>query len=159
MSAIIIKLKRLNKKAVIPKLMSDGAACMDLVATEIIHEDEDRVIVKYGFATEIPKGYKVVIAPRSGFTHKGWVMANSPGQVDSDYRGEWMSKFDAIPTKIDMHLQSGITYSLGNPEFPYKVGDRICQCWIEKVIDVEFNEVEEVNDTLRSSGGFGSTGT
>jgi|ERR1044072_7644338 dUTP pyrophosphatase len=155
MSAITIRVKKLNEKAVIPRNMSIDAACFDLVATEIIQEDENLVTVKYGFATQIPVGYKVCIAPRSNLTHKGWIMGNSPAQIDADYRGEWMSKFESIPVNINQKM-SGMT--LLYPDFPYKIGDRVCQCWVEKIVDTEFEEVEELTSTIRGSGSFGSTG-
>jgi len=153
--AVPIKFKRIHKNAVIPQYATPGSACVDLVATEIIYEDENKVTVKYGFAAQIPDGYKVLIQPRSSFTHKSWVMANSPGQIDSDYRGEWMSKFEAIPVGVNSKM-SGTTLSY--EEFPYKVGDRIVQSSIEVNIHMKFIEVEDLEDSIRGEGGFGHTG-
>src|SRR5687768_10101794 len=107
--AVPIKFKRLHEKAVIPQYQSHGAACVDLVATEIEYIDENKVIVKFGFAAEVPEGYKVNIQPRSSFTHKSWFMANTPGCIDSDYRGEWMAKFEAVPVSVKIN-QHGIPY-------------------------------------------------
>jgi len=152
-----IKFKRLHDDAVLPTKGSMEAACHDLVITQIDHPDgQGTMIVKYGFSTEIEKGYKAVIVPRSSFTLKGWVMQNSPGQIDSDYRGEWMTKFEAIPQSI------GVTYAVKDPFhkyslFPYKIGDRVTQCYIEKVIDVKWEETKELEITERGAGGFGST--
>lgn len=160
MNMISIKIKKLHPNAVIPVKMTTGAACMDLVATEIIQEDEDKVTVKFGFSTAIPIEYKICIAPRSSFTNKGWMLINSPAQIDSDYRGEWMLKFDAIPVSINSYWDNLIdtaNQKLEYPRFPYKIGDRVAQCWIEKVIDSTFLEVKELDSTERGEGGFGST--
>lgn len=142
-----IKIKKLHPQAKIPLKATKDAACADVYATEIIHEHnaEYNVTVKLGFSTEIPKGYKGIIVPRSSFTQQSWVMQNSPAQIDSDYRGEWMIKFE------HMHLKSDHT-------FIYKEGDRVAQIFFEKIIDYEFEEVEELVQTERAEGGFGSTG-
>lgn len=149
--AVPIKFQRLHDDAVIPKHATPGSACVDLVATDIEYVEENKVVVKYGFATEIPEGYKVFVMPRSSFTHKGWIMQNSPGVIDSDYRGEWMSKFEAIPVGV----KDGI---LLYEDFPYKKGDRVAQCSIEVNIHMAYKEVKDLSQTIRSTGGFGSTG-
>jgi dUTP pyrophosphatase len=154
--AVPIKFKRLHKNAVIPQYATTGSACVDLVATEIDYIDENKVTVKFGFSAEIPESYKVNIQPRSSFTHKSWIMANSPGQVDSDYRGEWMTKFEAIPVG-----QKDAGSSVGAfiyEDFPYKVGDRVVQASVEVNMHMKFVEVNELTDSIRGSGGFGSTG-
>jgi deoxyuridine 5'-triphosphate nucleotidohydrolase len=145
-----IKIKREGVGAIvpIPQKATEGAVCYDVVASSIV-EGNGKAIVMLGFSTEIPKGFKGCIVPRSSLTHKGWVMANSPGQVDSDYRGEWMVKFEAIPS----------AYAAMYPNFPYKVGDRIAQIYFEEVQPVEFIiALEGLEETERDSGGFGSTG-
>jgi len=154
--AVPIRYKIISKKFVLPKHATHGSACVDLVATEVEHIDENHVVVKYGFATEVPDGYKVYLTPRSSFCHKGWVMQNSPGVVDSDYRGEWMSKFEAIPQAVKLN-------ELGQPyfvyeDFPYKVGDRVVQASVEVNIHSAWREEKELSTTLRGEGGFGSTG-
>jgi dUTP pyrophosphatase len=154
--AVPIKFKRMHENAVIPQYATPGSACVDLVATEIIYEDENKVTVKFGFAAQIPEGYKVFIAPRSSFTHKSWFMANSPGQIDSDYRGEWMAKFEAVPVGLrdGMNTIGPLVYE----EFPYKVGDRVVQSSVEVNIHMKFIEVEDLEDSIRGKGGFGHTG-
>lgn len=150
-----IKLKKLNKIAEIPRQGSKYAACFDLVASSIEHND-NIVKVGYGIALEIPEGYKAVIVPRSSFTGAGWVLANSPGQIDSDYRGELMSKFEAIPLGVEKRTRG--VYYLEYPIFPYTTGDRVAQLFIEKVIEIEFEETEKLTSTERADGGFGSSG-
>ena len=154
--AVPIKFKRLHKDAVIPVHATPGSACVDLVATEIEYIDEHKVIVKFGFATQIPDGYKVVFQPRSSFTHKSWYMANSPAQIDADYRGEWMAKFEAVPVGIKTNgiFDPTLVYA----DFPYKVGDRVVQASVEVNIHMAFKEVEDLADSIRGAGGFGHTG-
>jgi len=157
--AVPLKFKELHPNAVIPQYGSHGAACVDLVVTEIEYIDEDKVELKFGFSAEIPDGYKVYLMPRSSFTHKGWVMQNSPGVIDSDYRGEWKVRFQAIP--INVYLDD-----YGNPKLlyescPYKVGDRAVQASLEVNIHMKFIKTkkdEELSITIRGEGGFGSTG-
>jgi dUTP pyrophosphatase len=151
-----IKFRRLNENAVVPVFATKGAACADVVATEIVKQDSYNVTVKLGFATEIPEGYKGVVVPRSSFTQKGWVMQNSPAQIDSDYRGEWMLKFqsltfDAVSTRHNL-------IDLLPEDFPYEVGDRVAQVYFEKVEQAEFVVVDDLESTERGEGGFGSTG-
>lgn len=79
-----IKFKKLHEKAIIPQVMTEGAACFDLVATEIEYNPErNKVKIHFGLACEFPKDYKLCIVPRSSFGHKSWFQANSPGQIDS----------------------------------------------------------------------------
>lgn len=151
-----VKFKRLNENAKLPMYATKGAACADVVATEIINKDSYNVTVKLGFATEIPEGYKGVVVPRSSFTQKGWVMQNSPAQIDSDYRGEWMLKFQAL-TFDAISTRHGLIDLLPNG-FPYEVGDRVAQVYFEKIEQAEFIETDELVSTERGDGGFGSTG-
>lgn len=157
---INLKIKKLNSQAVLPFKGSDEAACLDLTAVEVVYnKDGDAVTIHLGIASEIPKGYKAVIQPRSSFADSGWVIANSPCQIDSDYRGEWKIKFKAIPKKVYSNgIGSLRTLHLNYPEFPYKPGQRVAQMSIEKVLDVNIEEVDDINDTGRGDGGFGSTG-
>lgn len=155
-----VKIKKLHPDVIIPKQMSNDASCIDVIATEV-QVNNNLATVKLGFATEISQGYKGCIVPRSSFTQKGWLMQNSPAQIDSDYRGEWIIKYEAIPNDIEQtggDYGSSIYYKLLYPEFPYKVGDRVAQIYFEKVVNFEFEEAEELSITERNEGGFGSTG-
>lgn len=147
-----IKFKKLNVKAKIPSKGTKESACYDLFITKIIEYLPNMVEVRYGLSTEIPEGYKAVIVPRSSFSNKNWVMCNTPGQIDSDYRGEWISKFQALPNGfLDTNKQ--LNYS----KFPYKEGERVTQFYIEKIQEFNIEEVTEINNTERGEGGFGST--
>lgn len=147
-----IRIKRLNTNAVIPKQATEFAGGWDVTVTDIKNVSPDFVICKLGFAMEVPKGYRLMLIPRSSITKTRWILSNSPGLGDADYRGEYQYRFRCIP---ELHTEnSSITYQ----PFPYNVGDRIGQVYIEKVIQMEFEEVEELEDTVRGSGGYGSTG-
>ena len=158
-----IQILKIHKDTVIPQLATSGAACVDVVATEITYvPGGNEALVQLGFALAIPEGYKACLSPRSSFTKTMWVMQNSPAQIDSDYRGEVMLKFRAIPSKVITQSGYGVQEKK-QPKtlytaFPYKVGDRVAQMWFEKVVDFSFTEVTELNETQRGEGGFGSTG-
>lgn len=145
MLKVFIKPERENFK--IPIKGSNHAACFDCYASEIKMQDDGMVIVKLGFSTEIPEGWRADLIPRSNITKYGWVLANSPGTIDSDFRNEWQARFRPIPSPQDK-----IT------AFPYEVGERVCQVRFEKVNPVEFIVVNNTSDTERGLGGFGSTG-
>ncbi len=105
-----------------------------------------KIAVGLGFKTEIPKGYKGIIVPRSNLTKFSWVLNNSFGVIDADYRGEWMAIFTPI-------INGGPI-----PEFPYSVGDRVAQIYFEEVLPISFDVVSELEKSERGEGGFGSTG-
>lgn len=151
MKPIQIKFKKLHKNTQLPQTATSGAGAMDVTCTEIIQED-GYVRCMLGFSTEIPEWYRVICAARSSITKTGWVLANGIGIVDSDYRGEWEFRFAPLPIKVAFGTQ------LGTKPFPYKVGDRVGQIFIEPVLQMEFVETEELSDTSRGGGGFGSTG-
>ena len=140
-----IKLQKVTEDARMPIKGSEHAAAYDVYAHSIT-EANGKVTVGLGFKTEIPKGYKGIIVPRSNLTKFRWVLNNSFGVIDSDYRGEWM----AIFTKIDN--------SYSDDPFPYNVGDRVAQIYFEEVLSISFDVVPELEQSERGEGGFGSTG-
>ena len=133
-----VKIKKLHTKAVIPKYAKDGDAGMDLTAVEA-SSDAYYITYRTGLSIEIPQGYVGLLFPRSSVYKKGQILSNSVGVIDSGYRGEIMLKF---------------TRSLNQ----YSVGDRVGQIIILPFPKIEFEEVNELSETDRSSGGFGSTG-
>lgn len=153
---IKVKFKKLHENATIPQRADELCGGWDVTCTEIIKKDDDFVVCKLGFALEIPEGYKLTLVPRSSFTKYKWILQNSPGLGDASYRGEYQYRFRAIPVSVERELDwtAGMQYS----KFPYKVGDRIGQIYLEEVIPIEFEEVEELSSTDRDAGGFGSTG-
>lgn len=127
-----------------PAYASAGAAGMDIVAAEdFTLEPGERMAVPSGFAIAIPEGYEVQVRPRSGLAFKhGVTCLNTPGTIDSDYRGE---------VKV-------ILANLGSVPFSALRGERIAQLVPAAVQRAAMTEVEELDDTARGSGGFGSTG-
>ena len=138
-----LKFKKLREDAVIPKYATEGSAGLDLVATS---EDVSNypLYVEYGtgLAVEIPFGHVGLLCPRSSISNTVYSVANSLGIIDSDYRGE-----------LKVRLRK--TSHLGKD---YNVGDKIAQLVIVPIPMFEVMEVDELSDTQRGSGGFGSTG-
>ena len=161
-----VKIKKLHKDATIPKQATDLAGGWDVTTTEIERVGEDFVICKLGFALQIPKTHRLILVPRSSLTKTKWVLQNSPGLGDADYLQEYQYRFRALPEKIRLHgkdmyqLYEGKNweeFELKYPPFPYVEGDRIGQIYLEEVIPMEFEEVEEF-DFENNRGGYGSTG-
>lgn len=143
---ITIEIKRLPNGAdlPLPAYATEGAAGMDVVAAEdLTLAPGGRHAVATGFALAIPDGYEIQVRPRSGLALKhGISLPNTPGTIDSDYRGE---------LKI-------IMINLGDAPFVIQRGDRIAQLLAAPVQLARFAEVETLSDTARGAGGFGSTG-
>ena len=143
---IEIKLKRLphGEGLPLPSYASEHAAGLDVVAAESLTlMSGERRAVATGFAIAIPHGYEVQVRPRSGLAIKhGITCLNTPGTIDSDYRGE---------VKV-------ILANLGSEPFDVKRGERIAQLVPAPVLRARFTEVHELEETARGSGGFGSTG-
>ena len=143
---ISIALRRLQhgEGLPLPSYASTGAAGMDVVAAESLTlAPGARHAVATGFAIAIPEGYEVQVRPRSGLALKhGITCLNTPGTIDSDYRGE---------VKV-------ILANLGDAPFEVVRGERIAQLVPAPVLKAAFIEVEALDDTARGGGGFGSTG-
>lgn len=136
----------IENKVKLPKYMTYGSAGMDVCAfidEEIVLKSFERILVPTGIKMEIPHGYEIQVRPRSGLAYKhGISMVNTPGTIDSDYRGE---------IKI-------ILINYGQEDFILKPFERIGQFVLQKVYKANLLVVEELNDTNRSAGGFGHTG-
>ena len=141
MENLKIKFKKLNPNAVMPRQGTTGAAGFDLTAVSIEKKD---MTVKYdtGIAVEIPPGYVGLVFPRSSVCKTGMTLANSVGVIDSDFRGSISLVFYKGPNWIE----------------PYSYGERIGQLVIVPIPEVEFVEAEELSETDRGAGGYGSTG-
>jgi dUTP pyrophosphatase len=140
-----VRIKKLNENAVIPSYAKSGDAGMDLVATSIISNTSTQITYGIGLALEIPKGFVGLIFPRSSVRKTRLMLSNCVGVVDSGYRGELQATFN----KINNDSIS---------ENDYNVGDRIAQIMIIPHPEIEFEETNELSDTERGEGGFGSTG-
>lgn len=138
-----IRFKKLHQDAQQPKKAHNTDAGFDLTATSI-HVNGSLVEYGTGIAVEIPEGYVGLVFPRSSICKKTIHLTNSVGVIDSGYRGEVMAKF-----RLD---------ALDEPISIYNVGERIAQLIIMPIPSVTFQEAEELSDSDRGTGGYGSTG-
>ena len=142
-----MKIKVINKSNnPLPKYESSQAAGLDIRADidhPIIISPMKRCLIPTNLYTAIPSGYEVQIRPRSGLAlKKGITVLNTPGTIDADYRGNW----------------GIILMNLGDEDFIVNPGDRIAQAILNKVEQIEWEEVESLDETERGQGGFNSTG-
>ena len=141
-----ILVKKFNKNIKLPVYKTSGSSGMDLVAhikSKITINPDKTAMIPTGISVAIPKNYEIQIRPRSGLAaNKGISVLNTPGTVDSDYRGE---------IKV-------ILINLSKKTFDIKSGDRIAQIVVCPVTKAEFMEVKQLPKTARGKGGFGSTG-
>ena len=153
-----IKIKKLSKDAVIPKYAKEGDAGMDLVATSKEYDEYGNTVYGTGLAFEIPKGYAGLLFPRSSNAKTDLRLTNSVGVLDSGYRGEVMFKFRN--DNFNIVLAQGFNFYNGDISFnrEYKIGDRIGQILILPYPEINFLEVDELSETERGEGGYGSTG-
>jgi dUTP pyrophosphatase len=140
-----VQIKKLNENAVIPSYAKDGDAGMDLIATSIISDTPTQITYGLGIALEIPKGFVGLVFPRSSIRKTDLSLSNSVGVIDSGYRGELQATFNKVAG--DGYLRER-----------YLIGDRIAQIMIIPHPPIEFEEADELSDTERGDGGFGSTG-
>ena len=142
-----ILIKRLSKEVPLPKYETSGSSGMDLAAdiNAIINIDPGKTaIIPTGLALSIPKGFEIQIRPRSGLAAKYKIsVLNTPGTIDADYRGE---------IKV-------ILINLGKDSFKVEKGLRIAQMVVCPIVRAQLKEVDNLNETERGEGGFGSTGT
>ncbi len=151
-----VKIKRLKPNAVIPTYAKEGDAGMDLVATEILKDTPEQITYGTGLAMEIRDGFVGLVFPRSSIRKTGLQLSNSVGVIDSGYRGEIQATFNKIFGGEGMYDEMKVNEI--QPNDYYKVGDRIAQIIILPYPQIEFEEVEELSDSERGEGGFGSTG-
>ena len=141
-----ILIKKTNKEVITPKYKTDGSSGVDLSAfleKKVVIKPNSSELIPTGLQVAIPEEYEIQIRPRSGLAAKESIgVLNSPGTIDSDYRGE---------LKI-------ILFNHGNEDFIINNGDRIAQMVLVPILKMEFEEVDSLPDTIRGQGGFGSTG-
>ena len=141
-----ILIKKTNRKVITPKYKTDGSSGVDLSAfldKEVVIKPNSLELIPTGLQVAIPEELEIQIRPRSGLAAKESIgVLNSPGTIDSDYRGE---------LKI-------ILFNHGNKDFIINNGDRIAQMVLVPILKMEFEEVDSLPDTIRGQGGFGSTG-
>ena len=143
---IKVLVKKLNSKVQLPKYKTSGSSGMDLMALiekPIKIKPQESVLIPTGITIAIPEDTEVQIRPRSGLAAKSNIsVLNTPGTIDSDYRGE---------IKI-------ILFNHGKEDFVVNNNDRIAQMVLMPILKAEFEEVNDLPETIRGSGGFGSTG-
>ena len=141
-----ILIKRLSRDITLPKYETEGSSGLDLAACiekKIEIKPGKSELIPTGLAVAIPKNFEIQIRPRSGLAAKNNIsVLNTPGTIDSDYRGE---------IKV-------ILFNHGNKEFIINNNDRIAQMILTPVIKMELEETETLPETIRGEGGFGSTG-
>ena len=138
-----VKIKKVHPNAVIPSYAKSGDAGMDLVATSVIGETLGSITYGLGIALEIPEGFVGLVFPRSSIRKTDLSLTNCVGVIDSGYRGELQATF---------RKHRGVASTI------YAVGDRVAQIMIIPHPPIEFKEVDELTNTERGEGGFGSTG-
>ena len=143
----VVKVKKLIPGAVLPKKAHASDAGFDLVAAWMEYDDFGNVVYGTGLAFEIPEGYVGLLFPRSSVARKQLAVANSVGVIDAGYRGEVTVKFKG------MFLLGG-----ARAEDNYRPGDRVAQLVIVKLPDVALVEADELSESERGIGGYGSTG-
>ena len=141
-----ILIKKNNKEVITPKYKTDGSSGVDLSAfleKKVVIKPNSSELIPTGLQVAIPEELEIQIRPRSGLAAKESIgVLNSPGTIDSDYRGE---------LKI-------ILFNHGKEDFIINNGDRIAQMVLVPIVKMEFEEVDSLPNTVRGQGGFGSTG-
>ena len=141
-----VLIKKIHSKAEIPSYKTVGASGVDLIAfieKEVLISPGRSDIIPTGISVGIPKNHELQIRPRSGLAAKSQIsVLNTPGTIDSDYRGE---------IKV-------ILFNHGDKDFTVNNDDRIAQMILMPILKVDFETVETLPETIRGSGGFGSTG-
>jgi dUTP pyrophosphatase len=139
-----VNFKKLTEDAVKPKYAKPGDAGVDLTSTSMKMLVNEKIVYGTGIAVEIPEGMVGLIFPRSSIRNYSLAMSNSVGVIDSGYRGELQITFNILPT------EDGVKY--------YRIGERVAQLIILPAPFIKFVEVENLSETSRGEGGFGSTG-
>lgn len=148
-----IKIKKLYENSILPTKAHATDAGYDLYANSKFYDNDGNIVYGSGVAMEIPKGYVGLVFPRSSNAKKDLLLSNSVGVIDSGYRGEVLFKFkpSCVIEKPDLaYLPESIA--------KYEIGERIGQIIIMPYPEVEFVEVDELSDSDRGTGGYGSSG-
>ena len=148
---MIVKIKKLSELAVIPAYGKPGDAGMDLTCTSVELDANGNYVYRTGLAIEIPKGFVGLLFPRSSNANKSLMLTNSVGVIDSGYRGEIMFKYKP-------NYQFFLTEVDKRHDKIYNVGDRVGQLIIMPYPEVVWNVVDDLLESERGDGGFGSTG-
>lgn len=137
-----VKFKKLVENSVLPKQANPGDAGMDLTVTSIKSKSLFKITYGFGLASEFDERYYAKMVSRSSVHKTFMLLSNGQGTIDSCYRGEWMAVFYKIPFLSK----------------PYKIGERAVQIIFRKLPKVSITEVQELSETQRGTGGYGSSG-
>lgn len=151
---MVVKVKKLVPDAVLPKKAHKDDAGYDLVAVSRVFDENGAVVYGTGLAFEIPEGYVGLVFPRSSVAKKDVILTNCVGVIDAGYRGELTAKFKPVQ-KIERGVS---TIGIRNGFNRYDVGDRIAQIVFMKLPDVQLVESDELGESERGTGGYGSSG-
>ena len=138
-----IKIKKINPFAIAPTKAHATDAGFDLYATSKTYDNDNNVVYGCGLAFEIPEGYMGLVFPRSSNAKKSLLLSNSVGVIDAGYRGEVTAKFKRL-------------YPISQGE--YAIGERFAQLLVMPITAVEYEEAEELSESERGVGGYGSSG-
>ena len=152
-----IKIKKLTENAVIPHKANPTDAGFDLTATSCTMDEYGSMVYGTGIAVEIPEGYVGLVFPRSSICKHDLMLTNSVGVIDSGYRGEIIAKFKPTDSFnfYDCDIIAEGPVGCNNI---YGIGERIAQLIIMPIPKIEFVEADELSDSERGEGGFGSSG-
>ena len=139
-----VRFKKVDSYAVAPHYASEGDACLDLYAVSSEIDEFENLTYDTGIAFEIPEGYVGLLFPRSSITKTNLMLKNSVGVIDSGYRGT---------VKVKFHIDKLSKHS------PYMIGDRVAQMMIVPRPHIQLEAVDNLSETIRGTGGFGSTGS
>lgn len=157
-----VKIKKTHPDAIIPKYAKLGDAGLDLTATSISYDEYGNICYGTGLAFEIPEGYVGLVFPRSSICKEQLLLSNAVGVIDSGYRGEVSFKFKPSLALDDCqclkHDSEKMWTTAVRRNDIYKVGDRVGQMIIMPYPSIEFEEVEELSQTERGEGSYGSSG-
>jgi dUTP pyrophosphatase len=138
-----VKFKKIHDNISLPTYAHEGDSGMDVYAKENIQlKAMQPTLVPLGFKVEIPKGYEIQVRPKSGLSLKGITVFNTPGTIDSNYRGEC----------------GVILFNANREPFDIKMGAKLAQIVLCPVYKIEWEKVTSLDETTRGEGGFGSTG-
>lgn len=154
-----VKIQLRHELAQLPKQASELAGGWDVTCTEIIQESPNYVRCKIGLSIQPPANTKIMCHARSSITKTNWFLANGVGLADSDYLGEYEFRFRCLPDTYILEVPGKTVnhHYCRYEDFPYEVGDRIGQIYLEEVIPMEFEIADLLEPTTRGEGGFGST--
>ena len=150
-----VKIKKLYKDSVLPTKAHTTDAGYDMYAHSKSYDNDGNVVYGSGVAMEIPKGYVGLLFPRSSNAKKDLLLSDSVGVIDSGFRGEILFKFKFAPISDTQEQELNLSFAYSKR---YEIGERVGQIIIMPYPEIEFVEVDELSDSERGKGGYGSSG-